>query len=108
MHTDNSVTLHDGETGAANGVLLELDPVLGGTVGIHIIEADGTHNFEGTVDGDNWATVQAEQLSDGDFVGSTTSTGLYRIETSGLAAIRDRISSPGGGANTVKALAKAG
>ena len=48
----------------------------------------GTVTFQGTIDATNWFSVRAEPLATGSLATTTTTTGLFRIDASGLAFVR--------------------
>ena len=63
----------------------------------------GTITFEGTLDGANWTSIQAYNLSDGAVSTTTITTGLYGYSVAGLGDVRARISAYTNGSITVLA-----
>lgn len=57
--------------------------------------------WQGTVDGNTWTPVRAENLETGTMATTTNATGLYRINVRGLAAVRANITSYTSGQVTV-------
>jgi len=60
-----------------------------------------TNQFEGTVDGSNWAAITGVPLTVGTGVTSTTGTGSWQFSTSGLIGIRVRTSAFTSGAANI-------
>jgi len=82
-------TLLSGVGANSNGNELAVDGALGGAVVVHVHTiGSGQVRFEGTLDGRRWGLVQATNLSTGTAVTSTTSSGIFRIEATGLAGVR--------------------
>ena len=52
----------------------------------------GTVTFEGTINDSDWDSVQAEPLATGTKATTTTTSGLYRVDASGLFKTRVRFS----------------
>jgi len=73
-----------------------------------IISATATVTFEGSVDGTNWDSLQASDITDGSAASTATATGLFRSVVSGLHYVRARISSYSSGIVTVHAIATVG
>ncbi len=91
----------------ANGNGNALD--VGGTpyVGVQVVgdAFNGTVNFEGSIDGDNWVSVQALNVATGAVVTTTTADGVFNIPTGVLSKVRARISGYVAGTVTVTARA---
>ena len=62
----------------------------------------GTVTFEATIDGSTWASIRAEPLATGTLATTTTSNGIFRIDSSGLAATRCRFSTDTSGTVSVQ------
>jgi hypothetical protein len=60
-----------------------------------------TITWEGTIDGTNWASVQAIPLATGTAATTATANGIYRFSCLGLASVRARISAWTSGTITV-------
>ena len=89
MSNYTAQTLLSGVGANTTGQELALDGALGGAVCVHVTQIDsGRIRFEGTLNGRNWALVQAQNLSTGASVTSTTVSGVFRIEATGLAGVR--------------------
>ena len=64
----------------------------------------GTVTFEGTIDNSTWASVRAEPLSTGTLATTTTVSGLFRIDASGLFKTRCRFSTDTSGTVKVQSI----
>ena len=64
----------------------------------------GTITFEGTVDNSTWASIQAEPLATGTKATTTTGSGLFRIDASGLFKTRCRFSVDTSGTVSVQTI----
>ena len=64
----------------------------------------GTITFEGTIDNSTWASVQAEPLATGTKATTTTGSGLFRIDASGLFKTRCRFSTDTSGTVSVQTI----
>jgi hypothetical protein len=62
-----------------------------------------TITWEGTVDGTNWVAILATPLTTGTAATTATADGIYRINVTGLASVRARISAWTSGTITVTA-----
>lgn len=106
--TDEYVTSLDGVTATGAGEAIEHDGLDAVDDVYEVIVTDSaTVTFQGTVNGDNWYTVQATDLSDGS--GSTTAgsgTGLFRVNGTGLAATRPNVTSYTSGSVTARAFSQ--
>lgn len=60
-----------------------------------------TITWQGTLDGTNWASVQATPLATGTAAATATADGLYRINVKGLKKIRANITAWTSGTITV-------
>lgn len=52
----------------------------------------GTVNWEATVDGSNWKTLLATNVSSGAAAVTTTAAGIFRMDVAGLRQVRARVS----------------
>jgi hypothetical protein len=103
------VRLHNAETEAADGTVLELSDYTSGCVGYAVgLQLTGisgeTITWEATIDGTNWVAIRVEPLATGTYATTATANGLYRVEVSGLLQFRARISTGSSGAVTCWAL----
>ncbi len=116
------VTIYDsnGNELAGVGVLYSLNNLLaasGATVtltlsgqantSIQLISTTGTLtvSFEANIDGSNWFAVEASPLIDGPTVSSTTSDGVWFVESSGCNQIRAIVTSFVSGSTVVSMIA---
>lgn len=93
------------DAAVANGNGLTLNTNIQGTAifGILCAGCSGgtTINFEGTVDGTNYAAMQATILSGASSATGTTATGIWSASVAGLLNVRTRISAYSAGTVTV-------
>ncbi len=61
----------------------------------------GTVTFEGTLNNSDWDSIRAEPLDTGTLATTTTSSGLYRVDASGLLKTRVRFSTDTSGTVSV-------
>lgn len=74
-------------------VVLQVSPDSAGlTVSISVNSGGSTVQFEGTVDGTNWFSVAGAPVASGSAVTSTTGTGLWQFNITGMNAFRARCS----------------
>lgn len=66
-----------------------------------------TITFEATIDGTNWVAVLATNVTSGSAATTAAANGIYRLDCSGLAAVRARISAWTSGAISVVGVAVA-
>ena len=64
----------------------------------------GTITFEGTIDNSTWVAIRAEPLTSGTLSTTTTATGLFRIDASGLFKTRTRFSTDTSGTVSVQTI----
>lgn len=65
----------------------------------------GTVTFEGTVDATNWVALLCTSVTAGTTATTATAPGVVRVDCSGLAQVRARVSAYTSGAITVTATA---
>ena len=87
-------------TGAANGACSTLAMQVTGIT-------SATITFEATIDGTNWVAVLATNITSGTAATTATANGVYRLDCSGLASVRARISAWTSGTITVTGVATA-
>lgn len=88
-YADDWVTTLSGVGANAIGNEIPLDPTLGGATCFHVQRIDsGEVHFEGTLDAEVWSLVRCQDLATGAWVTSTTNSGIYRVESTGLAGVR--------------------
>jgi len=103
--------IHDEEdtAGAVDGKILKL----GGKYASVTLQVTGTMSdadieFEGSMDGENFASIQGTKLVDGTSVTATgANTGLFRIPVVGLNYLKAKKTGSGTGPITVKAVISA-
>lgn len=93
----NATANGDGEPLAAGGYAVATAHVRG--------TFSATVNWEGSLDGVNWAPILATNLSDGTETTTATASGLYRINLFGILFLRARISNYASGSITIQAVA---
>jgi hypothetical protein len=77
-------------------------------VGIQITGiTTATVTFEATIDGTNWVSILAENVTTGVESATTTANGIFRITCIGMVQIRARISAWTTGAITITGVAVA-
>jgi hypothetical protein len=93
--------------GALNDVTDALTPaedVFAGRVGVQIVDTGSmnlTITWQGTIDGTNWSTIlQAVNITDGVEAATTTAAGIYRLNATGLKAVRGKVTTYVGGSCT--------
>ena len=52
----------------------------------------GTLTFEGSINGANWVSLLATNVTSGAAAATTTAAGIYRLDVTGLASVRVRAS----------------
>lgn len=67
-----------------------------------------TVTFEGTVNGNDWETLQVTKLDDGTTVTTAAADGIFRADAAGLLKVRARASTVTGGSVVVDALPQIG
>lgn len=103
------VTLLDGveETGA--GDPLAVDGLIGGATVFELVLTDtATVTWQAAIDGRNWYSIQAERLDTGDFAATAAASGLYRVEGTGIGALRPNVTAYTSGTVTVRARSQLG
>jgi hypothetical protein len=102
MHT-TVITLQAAQAGNANGTAAQVAEYP--AIGVQVVGSGftGTVNFEGSIDGANWAAVPL-QKSDGTWVSTATATGMFQTNAAIWAQFRARTSSVTGGTVTVTLL----
>jgi hypothetical protein len=102
-----TVTLQDGQDGAADGAGVTIEGVTSFLVEISGSFSGLTANLEATIDGKSWfavALLPVGSTTPGTLVAAATAAGLYRLQDCrGLMLFRARTSGSTGGAMTVKA-----
>lgn len=102
---EGAVTTLDGATGDTDGEVVTLENLRASDVGIHVQTIDsGEVRFEGSLDGHNWAIMQATNKADGTSATSTTASGYFVLDAAGLAAVRTPLGSHSTGSVTTKVL----
>lgn len=91
-----AITFQNSAGATGNGRTLQVDGVTSCSVQVRGLSAS-TVVFEGTVDGTNWVSVQAMNITTGAQSTSTTSNGVFIVNTAGLGYFRCRVSAYGGG-----------
>lgn len=66
----------------------------------------GTVTFQGTLNGQNWGTVQVTKMDDGTGVTTAAAAGLFQLRCAGLADVRANITAYTDGAITVAVRGK--
>lgn len=99
MAIEHQTVMQNAATAAGNGTELVVAGHHTAVVQITGITS-ATITWEGTVAG-TWASVMATPLATGTAAATATANGLYRVTTSGLRALRARISTYGSGTITV-------
>ncbi len=64
-----------------------------------------TITFEGTIDGTNWVSVPATNITSGASAATATANGVYRLTCTGLMQVRARVSAWTSGTITVYGVA---
>ena len=106
--SDEFVTLIDNVTGTAVGDSLPTDSPHASYVTMEVvIGGTATVTFQGSVRGNNFLAVEADDLSDSSAPSTTaTSSGFFRIDAAGLAAVRPEITAHTSGSVDVYAHAQ--
>lgn len=91
-----AITLTDPDNGALGTLTMQVSGTFVGTV-----------TFEGTVDGSNWIALLCTNVNAGTTATTATAVGIFRVDCSGLAQVRARVSAYTSGAITVTATAVA-
>jgi hypothetical protein len=98
---DNAtILMQNGATGTENGISVPVNKA--GVVGVQVLGVSGDAiTFEGTVNGVDWVSVRAKNVSTGTIATTVTSNGVYLVGVMGLTELRARISAYVGGTITV-------
>jgi hypothetical protein len=88
---------------------LAVDGAIGGSTIVELTFAGtATVTFQGSVDGVNAYEIRAERLDLGNFSGTATISALYRLETTGMNAVRVNVTAWTSGAVSARAASQAG
>jgi hypothetical protein len=95
-----NIIFHNAAVATANGAVLDVTEASGGAfsvVGIQITGISGdTITFEVNIDGTNWISILAENVTTGAEATTATANGIYRITCLGMVQLRARLTRSAG------------
>ena len=104
-----TVLLQSAAVAVGNGTVMGCTDVSGGALTAVAMQVTGittaTITFEATIDGSNWLSILAENVTTGAEATTAAANGIYRVMCLGMVQVRARISSWTSGTITITGVA---
>ena len=106
MYREQKVTFHSAASATATGTVLNC-----AGMSSLVVQITGTFvatvTWQGTIDGTNWVSLQAENIASGAVATTATAAGLYRLSVAGLRLFRANMAWTSGTSITAIGIASA-
>jgi hypothetical protein len=100
-----NLIMQNAATATGNGTAMDITAATRGAMSVLAMQVTGittaTITFEATIDGSNWVSILAENVTSGAEAATATANGIYRITALSMVQIRARISAYTSGTITV-------